>query len=69
MPFIAGRAQSHQLYPYYPWVKRYCLKTHCIEKLVKNYNSTNITIHTVQFNKYRTELFFDPKLKNRICLL
>jgi hypothetical protein len=69
IPFIDGRAQPHQLYPYYPWVKRYCLKTSCIEQLVKIYNNTNITIHTVSFEKYRIELFFDSKLKDRICLL
>ncbi|CAF3401220.1 unnamed protein product [Rotaria sp. Silwood1] len=47
IPFIDGRARPHQLYPYYPWVKRYCLKTYCIEQLVAIYNNTNITIHTV----------------------
>lgn len=69
MPHIEGYAQPSQLYPYYPWVKRYCLKTLCIEQLVTMYDNINITIHTIQFEKYRMELFFHPELENRICLL
>jgi hypothetical protein len=69
MPFIEGRAQPNQLYPYYPWINRYCLKTYCIEQLITIYKKTNITIHTVQFVNHRTKLSVDPNLVNRTCLL
>lgn len=69
MPSLNGRAPPDELYPYYPWVTRYCLKNYCIEQLIMHYNHTNITIHTVQFKKYRIELFFNPKYESRTCFL
>ncbi|CAF1169360.1 unnamed protein product [Rotaria magnacalcarata] len=69
MPLIDGRAQPSQLYPYYSWVKRHCLETHCTEQLIIMYNNINITIHTVQFKKYRMKPKFDSKLANRKCIL
>ena len=67
MPFIAGSAQASQLYSYYPWVERYCLKLHCIEELHTIYNNQHLILHTVQFEKYRTEQLYNSTSKIRIC--
>lgn len=66
---IDGRARPEQLYPYYSWVHRYCLEAHCIEQLVAIYDNANITIHTVQFEKYRIKPMFESKSRTRKCSL
>jgi hypothetical protein len=69
IPSIGGRARPHQLYPYYPWVERYCFEGYCTEQLITTYNNTNITIHSVHFEKYRTDIVFSPKPGNKGCWL
>ena len=65
----SDRARSDQLYSYYPWVKRQCQDNDCIEQLVLTTNEKTITKHIVAFEKYRTELVFNPNRQNRTCLL
>ncbi|CAF0900245.1 unnamed protein product [Adineta steineri] len=69
LSIMNDRARPHELYPYYPWVQRSCSQTYCIEQLITMDDNTNITIHTVQFEKYRTKLIFNPKFEIKNCWL
>ncbi|CAF0868523.1 unnamed protein product [Adineta steineri] len=69
LSIMNDRARPHELYPYYPWVQRSCSQTHCIEQLITMDDNTNITIHTVQFEKYRTKLIINPKFEIKNCWL
>lgn len=69
LPHLAAAANLSELLPYYPWVDRNCSSNICVEKLMYNYQSLNLTLHQVRFEQFRTQLRFDQQRERHYCTI